>query len=93
MLKAVRPATITETPLTPGIEIDSISDIEPLPTNQVVVVDQGNAQVHIFSPSGGLQTSVPSSDRMGKPTDVGVDDYGRIWVVDGSKKRVIELQD
>lgn len=87
------PATTTETPLAPGIEIDAISDIEPLPTNQVVVVDQGNAQVHIFSPSGGLQTTVPSSDRMGKPTDVGIDDYGRIWVVDGSKKRVIELQD
>lgn len=84
------PAQAPTEPL--DIELDSVVDIEAMVTNHVVVVDGGERRVLLLQPNGAVAATV-ASDRLEKPGDAGVDDYGRIWVVDGATQRIVELVD
>lgn len=84
------PAQAPTEPL--DLELEAVADIEAMVTNHVVVVDGGERRVLLLHPNGAVAATV-ASDRLERPGDAGVDDYGRIWVVDGATQRLVELAD
>lgn len=76
-----------------GEAFDDVADMEPLPTGHVVVVDVGAQRVVVLGPDGQVASALPADERMKSPQDVGVDDFGRVWVWDRALQRIVELTD
>lgn len=75
------------------LELDEVADIEPLPTGHVVVVDAGDRKLIVLNPDGTAAQTLTSTERLSAPVDVAVDDYGRVYVFDASRRMVVELTD
>ena len=80
------------TPAAIATVFDTVADMEATPVGQVVVCDQGDARVVVLHPSGSVAINL-QSDRMRDPRDVGVDDYGRIYVYDHGSRRILILSE
>lgn len=80
-----------EAPL--ALELDEVSDLEPLPTGHVLVVDAGDRKLILLNPDGTVALTLASSDRLQRPSDVATDDHGRVYVHDTGRRRIIELTD
>jgi DNA-binding beta-propeller fold protein YncE len=77
-----------------ALEVDEVSDIEALPTGHVIVIDGGEGKLLVLNPQdGSVAQTLLTSERLTKAYDVGLDDYGRVYVFDGSRRRVVELAD
>jgi len=70
-------------------EFDDVSDLEAGPNGQVFVVDFGNEHLVLISPSG--QPTPFKVKALDEPWDLGVDDFGHLFVFDGGNKRILEL--
>jgi DNA-binding beta-propeller fold protein YncE len=81
-----------EAPLA-GLDLDEVSDLEALPTGQVLVVDTGNAKVLVLDADGTVAQTIEPGERLVRPLDVGTDDFGRAWVFDSKRRRIVELND
>lgn len=71
-------------------EFNDVSDLEAGPNGQVFVVDYGNEQLVLVSPSGAQLTPLKHK-ALDEPWDLGVDDFGHLFVFDGGHKRILEL--
>lgn len=80
-----------EAPL--ALELDEVGDMEPMATGHVLVVDVGANRLLVLTPEGLLALTVARSERLERPVDLGVDDYGRVFAYDGVRRRVVELTD
>lgn len=87
----------TQFPIPPDaplpLELDEVSDIEPLPTGDVLVADGGDRKLIVLGPDGSVVLTLTAGERLERPQDLGVDDYGRVYVFDGGRRRVVELTD
>ena len=70
-------------------KFDEISDIEAAPNGQVFVVDAGDEQLVILSDKG--QPTVFKSSALDEPYDLGIDDFGHVFVFDSGHRAIIEL--
>ena len=70
------------------VEFEEISDIEAAVTGEVVVVDYDEERVVVLTVEGSVATTF---DDLDEPWDVGLDDYGRVYVYDGATRRVVQL--
>ncbi len=87
----------TQFPIPPdaplALELDEVSDLEPLPTGHVLVADAGDRKLLLLNPDGTVALTLTSSERLERPADLAVDDYGRVYVYDAGRRRVVELTD
>ncbi len=72
------------------LEFDTITDIECSVQGLVFVVDRGDDQIVVLDPRGAVLTTL-KGDAFEDPVDVGVDDFGRLYVYDRSSRRVVQL--
>lgn len=75
------------------LELDEVSDLEALPTGHVLVADGGDRKLILLDPDGAVALTLTSSERLERPSDLAVDDYGRVYVFDAGRRRVVELTD
>lgn len=75
----------------PSVVFDEITDLEPSVAGWVFVCDEDLDQVVAFGPDGTILEMLPEDGRLGSPWDLGVDDYGRVYVYDHSARRIIQL--
>ena len=68
---------------------DEISDMEAAPNGQVFVVDAGDEQLVILSEKG--QATVFKSGSLDEPYDLGIDDFGHLFVYDSGLNTIVEL--
>ncbi|MCO5167795.1 MAG: hypothetical protein M9894_15725 [Planctomycetes bacterium] len=75
------------------LTFDEVSDLEPLASGHVLVVDRGERKVVLLNPDGTLAATLTTSDRLQRPFDVGADDFGRVYVFDeGGRRLIVELE-
>lgn len=75
------------------LTFDEISDLEPLASGHVLVVDRGERKVVLLNPDGSVATTLATSDRLQRPLDVATDDFGRVYVFDeGGRRLIVELE-
>ncbi|MGE0710818.1 MAG: NHL repeat-containing protein [Planctomycetota bacterium] len=72
------------------LEFDAISDVEAGPNGQVYVADPGDDQIVVIGPGGKVLGQLKGAFCEG-PYDLGVDDFGALFVYDKSTKQVVEL--
>ncbi|RMG14118.1 MAG: hypothetical protein D6731_10795 [Planctomycetota bacterium] len=71
-------------------EFDEISDLETSVANQVFVADRGESRVVVLSRQGE-PIAVLEGEELYDPWDLGVDDFGRVYVFERSQRRIVEL--
>jgi hypothetical protein len=76
-------------PTAVNLEFEDVSDMEPAVTGQIVLVDEDLDQVILLYPNGNVALRY---EDLSNPWDVGVDDYGRIYVYDSSTRRIHQLE-
>jgi hypothetical protein len=75
------------------LELDEVCDMEAMPTGHVLVADGGDGKLLVLNPDGTLALSLAPSERLERCFDLGVDDYGRVYAFDATRRRVVELSD
>ncbi|MBL4847738.1 MAG: hypothetical protein JKY65_19655 [Planctomycetes bacterium] len=73
-----------------GHEFDQVNDLEASPNGQVFAVDSGDDEIVFFSSRSG-QATVFKDKKLDEPWDLGIDDYGHVFVYDAGRKLVLEL--
>jgi hypothetical protein len=71
-------------------DFSEISDLECSVAGLVFVCDYDAEEVYVLSPSGKVVLELPRSI-VGPPWDLGVDDYGRLFVYDYGRQRILAL--
>lgn len=71
---------------------ESVSDMEANVAGFVFVCDQSDGMVRALSPDGTPALEI-RSEVISDPRDLGVDDYGRLYIYDHSTREVVELSE
>ena len=77
-------------PVSIRMEFDEITDMEVSVANQVFIVDAGEGQIVVFS-QRGTQVTILKGDQFEDPQDVGIDDFGHVFVYDKNERQIVEL--